>query len=196
MAPGRTLLSASLIHEQHIRVFPADAGTRSCFTRFMKTMLVLLSAALVTACATGPTAYGPASRDGAMGYTSQQIETGRHRVSYTDNDPSRARNMALLRAAEITLMEGKEWFEITAEYADAEPTRGGGSSLSIGGGSGSYGRSSSVGVGVGIGIPLGGSGGGKATSTLEIVTGSGAKPDSSAVYDARSVDMNLRGQGL
>lgn len=132
-----------------------------------------------------------------MGYTSQQIETGRHRVSYTNGDPSRARNMALLRAAEITLMEGKEWFEITAEYADAEPTRGGGSSLSIGGGSGSYGRSSSVGVGVGLGIPLGGgSSSGKATSTLEIVTGSGAKPDSSAVYDARSVDMNLRGQGL
>jgi hypothetical protein len=162
----------------------------------MKNMLVLLSAALLTACASGSPAYGPASRDGAMGYTSQQIETGRHRVSYTNGDPSRARNMALLRAAEITLMEGKEWFEITAEYADAEPSRGGGSSLSIGGGSGSYGRSSSVGVGVGLGIPLGGSSSGKATSVLEIVTGSGEKPDRTAVYDARSVDMNLRGSGL
>ena len=66
--------------------------------------------------------------------------------------------MALLRASEITLMEGRDWFEITRETADIEEKRSSGPSLSIGGGTGSYGRSSSVGVGVGIGIPLGGGG--------------------------------------
>ena len=131
-----------------------------------------------------------------MGYTSQQIEAGRHRIAYTDPDPAKARNLALLRASEITLMEGKDWFEVTSEYVDTEAGRGSGSSISIGGGSGSYGRSSSVGVGVGVGfgIPLGGGSSGKTTAVLEIVTGANPKPDKATVYDARSVDMNLRGQ--
>lgn len=158
----------------------------------MKHLLIALGSLTLAACASSP-AYGPAAKEGAMGYSSQQIEAGRHRVAFTDADAGKARNMALLRAAEITLMEGKDWFEVTSEYADTEQGRGGGSSISIGGGSGSYGRSSSVGVGVGFGIPLGGASG-KTTAVLEIVTGAGPKPDKSAVYDARSVDMNLRGQ--
>ena len=160
----------------------------------MKHLLIALGSLTLAACASSP-AYGPAAKEGAMGYSSQQIEAGRHRVAFTDADAGKARNMALLRAAEITLMEGKDWFEVTSEYADTEQGRGGGSSISIGGGSGSYGRSSSVGVGVGFGIPLGGGGAsGKTTAVLEIVTGAGPKPGKSAVYDARSVDMNLRGQ--
>lgn len=127
-----------------------------------------------------------------MGYTSQQIEAGRHRISYTDSDATKARNLALLRAAELTLMEGKDWFEVTSEYGETSGG-GGGSSISIGGGGGSYGRSSGVGVGVGFGIPLGGSSG-KTTAVLEIVTGKNPKPDKSTAYDARSVDMNLRGE--
>lgn len=159
----------------------------------MKHLMLALAAVTLTACATSP-AYGPAAKDGAMGYASQQIETGRYRVSYTDADAGKARNLALLRAAEITLLDSKDWFEITSEYADTTQGRSGGSSISIGGGSGSYGRSSGVGVGVGIGIPLGGGSTGKTTVVLEIVTGSNPKPDKAAAYDARSVDMNLRGQ--
>ncbi len=159
----------------------------------MKNFAIALGALSLAACATTP-AYGPAAKDGAMGYTSQQIEAGRHRVAYTDEDVSKARNLALLRASEITLMEGHDWFEITSEYADVEQGGGGGPSLSVGGGTGSYGRSSSVGLGVGFGIPLGGGSGGKATAVLEIVTGDNPKPDRPTAYDARSVDMNLRGQ--
>jgi hypothetical protein len=158
----------------------------------MKHVFLIPALAVMAACATTP-AYGPAKSENGFGYFSQQIEQGRHMVSYTDNDPIRARNMALLRASEITLTEGKDWFEITREAADTEEKRGGGTSLSIGGGTGSYGRSSSVGLGVGIGIPLGGGGGaGKTTHTLEIVTGTNPKPEKAEAYDARSVDMNLR----
>lgn len=159
----------------------------------MKQLVFALGALSLAACATTP-AYGPASKEGAMGYTSQQIEAGRHRIAYTDPDPGKARNLALLRASEITLMEGKDWFEVTSEYVDTEAGRSSGSSISIGGGSGSYGRSSSVGVGVGFGIPLGGGSSGKTTAVLEIVTGANPKPDKATIYDARSVDMNLRGQ--
>ncbi|HCX09405.1 MAG TPA: hypothetical protein DHU81_03405 [Hyphomonas sp.] len=128
-----------------------------------------------------------------MGYSSQQIETGRYQVSYTDSSPSKARDRALLRAAELTLLEGSDWFEITSSFAErSEDSRSGGSSVSIGGSSGSRGHSS-VGVGVGIGIPLGGGNSGSVTEVLEIVTGKGDKPDRPSVYDARSVDINLRG---
>ena len=50
-----------------------------------------------------------------------------------------------------------------------------------------------VGVGVGIGFPLGGGSGPAVTEVLEILTGTGEKPDRPNAYDARSVDINLRG---
>ncbi|MFN7164090.1 MAG: CC0125/CC1285 family lipoprotein [Hyphomonas sp.] len=159
----------------------------------MKHIFLIPALAVMAACATTP-AYGPAKSSSSEGYFSQQIETGRHRISYTDKDPVRARNMALLRASEVTLLEGKDWFEITSESEDSDFSgrRGGGTSVSVGGSAGSGGYSG-VGVGIGIGFPLGGSSSaGKTTHSLEIVTGAGPKPDKAEAYDARSVDMNLR----
>ncbi len=159
----------------------------------MKHVLMMTAFVLVAACAS-TSAYGPAAKSGAMGYESLQIEENRFRVSYTDSEAAKARDRALLRAAEVTMENGGEWFEITSSYTSDESTRTGSrSSISIGGSSGSYGRSGSVGVGVGIGFPLGGSSsGGKVTEVLEILIGTGEKPDRPNVYDARSVDINLR----
>jgi hypothetical protein len=160
------------------------------FSDYMKNLILLASLILVTACATH-TPYGPAKSSGTAGYTSQKIETGRYRVSYTDNDAGRSHDMALLRAAEITLQDGRDWFEITGGYTDQDGASSGSrTSVSVGGSSGSYGRG--VGVGVGFGIPVGSSGG-KVTSVIDIVTGKNPKPDRPSVYDARSVDINLRG---
>ena len=158
----------------------------------MKRLLMCSALVLVAACAS-TSVYGPAAKSGAMGYESLQIEENRFRVSYTDNDAARARDRALLHAAEVTLQNGAQWFEITNSYASddtVQPDKRR-SSVSIGGSSGSYG--SGVGVGVGFGIPLGSSSGGKVTEVLEIMIGTGAKPDRPNVYDARSVDINLRG---
>tara|TARA_R110000787_G_C13261084_1_gene430499 strand:+ start:168 stop:695 length:528 start_codon:yes stop_codon:yes gene_type:complete len=160
------------------------------FSDCMKTLISLASLILVTACAS-QAPYGPAKSSNAAGYTSQKIETGRYRVSYTDNDAGRSHDMALLRAAEITLLEGGDWFEITGGYTDQDGDRSGSrTSVSVGGSSGSYG--SGVGVGVGFGIPVGSSKA-KVTSVIDIVTGKNPKPDRPSVYDARSVDINLRG---
>jgi hypothetical protein len=158
----------------------------------MKHLIVIPAIVLLAGCATTPV-YGPARSANGEGYFSQQIETGRHRVSYTDTDPVRARNMALLRAAEITILEGKDWFEITNEGVEGQGSgrKSGGTSVSIGGSAGSGGYSS-AGVGIGIGFPLGGGSAGKVTHSMEIVTGEGAKPDKAEAYDARSVDINLR----
>ncbi len=146
---------------------------------------------ILAACASAPAPYGPAASEKARGYTSQMIETGRHRVSYRAADAVRARDLALLRAAELTLAEGADWFRVTNAYTDGGYDSGrGNSSVSIGGSSGSYGS----GVGVGVGIGLGGGGSREATHVLEILTGRGTKPDDPQVYDARSVAVAIVSQ--
>ena len=153
----------------------------------------LFAAGALAACATSTPVYGPAASDGAVGYTSQQIETGRMRVTYTHPDPARAHDLALLRASELTMMAGGEWFQVTNRYSDYEglyedrPR----TSVTIGGSSGSYGTR--TGVGVGVSLPIGQRQAATVTDTLEIIIGTGPKPEATNVYDAQSVDLNLRG---
>ena len=161
------------------------------FIGSMKTLISISALVLVAACATH-TPYGPAKSSGAAGYETQKIETDRYRVSYTDRDAGRSHDMALLRAAEITLLDGRDWFEITGGYTDRDGAPSGSrTSVSVGGSTGSRGHSN-VGVGVGFGIPVGSSGG-NVTTVIDIVTGDNPKPDRPSVYDALSVDINLRG---
>ncbi|MBR9833945.1 MAG: hypothetical protein GYB42_01850 [Alphaproteobacteria bacterium] len=154
-------------------------------------MLAFALFASLGACATS-VPYGPATKAGAKGYIVQPIESNRFRVSYTDSKAETARTRALRRAAEVTQEQGDTWFQIVAAYDDVEASGGSRSSVSIGGGSYSGGRTS-VGLGVGIGIPLGGSSG-PATHVLEIITGSGDKPDDENTYLASDVLLNLAGQ--
>lgn len=158
-------------------------------------VLAAFAIVLVSACATAPTPYGPAASSKAKGFSEQQIEDNRFRVAYSGDSAAQARDYALLRAAQLTLEQGKDWFRVTNAYTEAENTngRGGGNtSVSIGGSSGSYG--SGLGVGIGIGLPLGGGGGSKdATHDLEIITGSGEKPTDANVYDARAVEASFLG---
>jgi hypothetical protein len=101
---------------------------------------------------------------------------------------------ALLRAAELTLQNGREWFWVDRRTTDDAATRSNGSSVGVGVGAGSWGRRSGGSVGVGINFPLGGrSSGRQATSSLlEIRFGDGAKPDEPNAYDARSTAQSLR----
>lgn len=154
---------------------------------------VIFAAALfVSACATAPTPYAPAQSDRAKGYSEQAIESDRYRVSYKGDDADQARSYALLRAAEITLENGADWFRIANAYTDIDsPGSAGGTSVSVGGASGSYG--SSVGVGVGINLGSLGGGGPDAVHTLEMVFFPGERPDEPDAYDARSVQASILG---
>ena len=155
--------------------------------------LIIAAALLVSACATAPTPYAPAQNDRAKGYSELAIEADRYRVSYKGDDADQARSYALLRAAEITLDQGADWFRIVNAYTDIDNARSsGGSSVSVGGSSGSYGSS----VGVGVGINLGSFGGGgspDAVHTLEMMIFEGEKPDEPDAYDARSVQASILG---
>lgn len=159
----------------------------------MKRLIALAAVAMaLSACAT-PAAYEPARSRGGPGFTEQRIESDRWRVSFrgTGADrPERVMDLALLRAAELTLETGNDWFRVEDRYTEAAGS-GSGSSVSIGGGSGSYGRASYGGVGVGVSLPLGGSGPVVGT-TLEIRTGRGAKPADPNAYDAREVRGSVR----
>ena len=100
--------------------------------------------------------------------------------------------MALLRAAELTLENGYDWFEVTQRWIDGRPDSAGGvrPSLGIGASSGRYGRYSSSGVGVGVGLNF--SGPSPTSTSLEILTGAGPRPDRREAYDARGVVESLR----
>ena len=69
-----------------------------------------LGICLLTACASGPAAYAPAQKSGGYGYTQQQIQNDRFQLSFTGANEDEARNLALLRAAELTLDNGYTHF--------------------------------------------------------------------------------------
>lgn len=149
--------------------------------------VVAISAQALTACASLQP-YGPAQGPSAQGYSEQRIEGDRYRVTYRGvGAPGPVADYALLRAAELALGQGYDWFEVTRRWIDGRPDSAGGvrPSVSVGAGSGRYGGYRASGVGVGVGLNL--SGPQPTSTTLEVLLGRGARPDRPEAYDARGV---------
>ncbi len=158
---------------------------------------ILLAAALTLgACATAPPVYAPAASPTSTGYSERQIESNRYFVTYRATsaaDTGLLSDYALLRAADLTLQSGREWFWVDRRTFDEQGVRRGGPSIGIGIGGASFGGNTAIGTSVGFNFPLGGRSGQNATAaTLEIRFGEGPKPNDPAAYDARSVSTNLR----
>lgn len=156
-------------------------------------MLAALALSLgLAACATPATVYGPAPSADEVGYREQAIETGRYRISFRANadlDAAGVEDQAMRRAAEVTLRDGGEWFRVVTRETERYGGRDrGGTSVGVGGSTGSYGSS----VGVGIGFDLSPDSR-KYETVMEILIGSGDKPDEVRVYDARSVLTRIGG---
>lgn len=153
----------------------------------MKRLMILATAVALGACAAvGPTAYGPADQKG-FGYEETRIEEDRYRITYRGSGgmlPEQVEDYAMLRAGELALQNGYEWFRVIAR--DMTRDQRGGVTLGAGVGTGSYGRRSSVGVGVGGNF-------GKIgardffTVRLEVLMGAGEAPDEDQIYDASSI---------
>lgn len=146
-----------------------------------------LLAAAVAACAT-PTAYQPVSAPNGVGFTETQIERDRFRVSFRGGSGASAAQVAdyaLLRAADLTLGSGYEWFVVDQRYTEQNGSGGGGPRIGVGVGGTDFGRSSAFGVGLGTSFGLGG--GPALTTTLEIRLGRGPKPTGFNVYEAAEV---------
>ncbi|MBL8553201.1 MAG: hypothetical protein JNL41_02900 [Phenylobacterium sp.] len=155
-------------------------------------VLISLAAAALAACETMPTTYRPAApgRD-AVGYSEYRIEPGRYRITFRGGPgapPEQVSDYALLRAADLALAEGYDWFRVSDRFLRGRPD--GGPQVSFGIGGGSFGRRSGVGVGVSSGgMSLGG--GPAVSSTIEVLMGRGERPRGADVYDARGIRQSL-----
>ena len=151
----------------------------------MRLLLPLACSLSLAACANAPTVYAP-SGDSDRGFSEQQIESDRFRVHFdagSDVNFNEAEDLALRRAAELTLEQGGDWFVVVARLRDGNdrnPVRLGGSVSQTIGNRGYSGSS------VGLGISIDRSAGYKRV-TLEILVRSGEPEDEPDAYDARDV---------
>jgi hypothetical protein len=156
-------------------------------------ILPALAALTLSACATAPTYFQPASGPQAVGFSEMRIEPGRYRVTFQGGPGAPAaqvQDYALLRAANLALADGYDWFWVVDRAIRQNGYSG--SSLSVGFGGMSFGRHSATAVGVGTGVPL--SGGASLVTTLEVLMGKGPKPAGDDVYDARGVQHAIGGR--
>jgi len=161
----------------------------------LRGLIIIAATAALAACASTPPSYAPASGQGAAGYSETQIESNRYFVTFrapSGADPALLQDYALLRAADLTLQSGRDWFWVDRRTLDEPSTRQTGPSVGIGVGGGSWGSRSGGSVGVGINLPLGGQRQVARSATLEIRLGEGPKPDDPNAYDARGISMNVR----
>lgn len=155
---------------------------------------LLLTAALcagLSACVSAPTVYTAANGPEAVGFSSYRIEPGRYRVTFRGGpggSPEQVSDYALLRAADIALADGYDWFRVSDRMMRQAGSNSG-PRVSLGTGGGSYGRGGGVGIGLGTSFDLGG--GPALAQTIEVVMGKGEKPSGADVYDARGLRSAL-----
>lgn len=145
-----------------------------------------LLAALV-ACSAAPTPYQPALE--RYGYSEQQLESERWRVSFAGNSATPRRqvdNYLLYRAAELTVATGHDWFEVADQNVEIDDT-GVTAAPRVGVGTGSDG------FGIGFSTFLGGTGGGsRYTAYADVLMRDGEKPSNELrAYDAHELLRSL-----
>lgn len=148
-------------------------------------VIAAIGALSVAACQT------PSPYPSQPGFYEAQIDSTHTQITYVtpQNMPRpQAEQFLMLRAADITLEQGHDWFRIISRGSDVRrPT---GPTISLGAGNTSFGRSSSVGVGVGTSFNL--DGGPKPVLLMEIVMGDGPVADDRTTYDAAEVAQTIR----
>lgn len=155
---------------------------------------LILTAALcasLAACASAPTVFTAANGPQAIGFSDYRIEPGRYRVTFRGGPgapPEQVADYALLRAADIALADGYDWFRV-ADRVMRQAGPDNGPRVSLGTGGGSYGRGGGVGIGLGTSFNLGG--GPALAQTIEVVMGKGAKPPGGDVYDAHQLRATI-----
>ena len=145
---------------------------------------------LLAGCASAPTPYQAAQ--GGFGYSEQQIEENRYRVSFAGNSATTRQTVEdylLYRAAELTVQTGHDWFQVVDRNTVQEYSGSGGSpEMGVGVGSGGD-------FGVGLSVPVLGGGGsaGRYTASMDVVVREGEKPQEDPnAYDAFSVVSRLQ----
>jgi flavin-binding protein dodecin len=87
----------------------------------MKKLLVTMAIFSLVACAS-QTPYTQATGENDYGYQENRITDNRYRVSFRGNTATSSdevKDMALLRAAELTLVNDYDWFRVVSQQTDA-----------------------------------------------------------------------------
>lgn len=171
--------------------------SRGCLSR----SLAMLCALLLTACAS-QTPYAPANGS-SYGYTEQELTSDRYRVTFTGNTSTsadRVQDYALLRAAELTVQKGNDWFEVVARDQESEARSSGPgtrvtrttvpTTQTSCGLLGCTTRHSSAYTGMSMETPVRERQ--RYVSRLEIVMGQGEPQDPNRVYNARELIESIR----
>jgi len=167
-------------------------------TGYLRHTALALCVLVAAACST-PTPYGPATSPNGDGYTTQQIESNRFRVSFKGNSLTNRQTVdtyMLYRAAEVTLQNGGDYFIVVNKDVDKNTAyENYGDDLAWGWGGGWGWRHGWGGPGFGGGfdytrpIPA-------YDAIADIVTYRGPKPAANPnAYDAREV-MNAVGPSI
>ena len=91
----------------------------------LKLLAVLAVCVSLAGCATEPPYFGPAGPDHPTGYTDQQIDQNRFRVSYQGSSQTprvTVENFLLLRAAQVSLQAGFPYFEFDTRDTKTKTT--------------------------------------------------------------------------
>jgi len=172
----------------------------------MKTTILILLGMLLVACASsGPTPYAPAPENG-FGYHEDPLTSNRWRITFEGNSLTRSEKVqdyTLLRAAELTLEQGYDWFRIADRNTDEERRVRGSSSLGVGSipvietrcgvvTCTSVYTHSGAGIGTSIHFPMRETT--RYTTRIEIVMGNDTPESPDDIYDARETVQTLRGR--
>ena len=91
----------------------------------LRPLAALVLGAVLTGCAVEPSYFGPAGPDHPTGYTDQQIDQNRFRVSYQGNSQTprvTVENFLLLRSAQVALQAGYPFFEFDTRDTKTKTT--------------------------------------------------------------------------
>lgn len=161
--------------------------------------LVLPSLIVLAGCAS-QSVYAPASRDGGTGYEETRLGDDRYRITFNGNSRTSkdtVKDYALLRAAELTLQNGNDWFYVVTRETDVETRDAPGASAGferervVDRSCGLLGCSETRRIGTGF------EGGTERTRTqyshsLEIRMGEGELPEGRDAYEAATLARELR----
>ena len=88
----------------------------------MARLLITFGAALLLAACATATPYGPASEGGGYGFSDQQIEQNRYRITFRGNSSTSRETVEyalLYRAAELTVEQGYDYFIVVENETEA-----------------------------------------------------------------------------
>lgn len=169
----------------------------------VSTILTLLLSGVLVACSSA-TQYQAAEKRGGYGYTETQLGKDRYRITFTGNsvtDKETVSDYALLRAAELTLQEGYDWFRLVARDNESKSrTSTSISGVNDFGGTQVYQRCGLLSCDTVVYDSPTRLSGGVASSTtrtsyqssIEIKLGNDPMPDDAEAYDAQELASTLR----